>query len=86
LRKRNLMIAMMILVVLAAAVTVKAFNMAATRPPVTIKIPYRTSTALAPTTRIAPAPTPAVEESGGTLFEGTGDASAGSSVRPAIAP
>jgi hypothetical protein len=84
LRKRNLMIAMMVLIVLAA-VTVKAFNMAATRPPVTIKIPYRTGTALGPTTRIIPAPTPAVEP-GGTLFPGTGDASAGSSVGPAIAP
>jgi hypothetical protein len=85
LRKRNLMIAMMVLIVLAAAVTVKAFNMATTRPPVTIKIPYRTSTAFAPTTRIVPVPTPAVEP-GGTLFAGKGDAGAGSSVGPAIAP
>jgi hypothetical protein len=84
LRKRNLMIAMMVLIVLAA-VTVKAFNMATTRPPVTIKIPYRTSTAFAPTTRIVPVPTPAAEP-GGTLFAGKGDASAGSSVGPAIAP
>jgi hypothetical protein len=59
-RMRNLMIAMMVLIALAA-VTVKAYNLATTRPAVTIKIPYRTSTALAPTTRIVPTLAPAVD-------------------------
>jgi hypothetical protein len=81
-RRRNLMIAMMILIVLAAAITVKALNMAVTRPTVTVKIPYRTGTASAGTTRIVPAPM----ARDGTLSAGTGDASAGSGVRPAIAP
>jgi hypothetical protein len=83
---RNLMIAMMILMVLAAAVTVKAFNTsvvsAATRPTVTVKVPYRTRTASTPTTRIVPA---AVVDSSGTLFAGTGDASAGFWIESAIA-
>jgi hypothetical protein len=82
---RNLVIAMMILIVLAAALTVRALNTsvvsAAIRPTVTVKIPYRTGTASRPTTRIVPAP---VADPGGTPFTGTGDASAGSWVAPAI--
>ena len=52
---RNLLIAMMILIVLAVAATVKALNTsvvaATTRPTVTVKIRYRTSTASKPTAR-----------------------------------
>jgi hypothetical protein len=84
-RMRNLMIAMMVLIVLAAAVTVKAYNLATTRPAVTIKIPYRTSTASVPTTRIVPALAPVVDR-GGTLFPATRDANAGFGGGPAIAP
>jgi hypothetical protein len=84
-RMRNLMIAMMVLILLAAAVTVKAFNLAATRPTITIKIPYRTGTALAPTTRIVPAPAPAVNP-GATLVAGTDDAGATPGVGPVITP
>lgn len=72
---RNLMIAMMILIVLVAALT--AIVSAAKRPTVTVKIPYLTGTASAPTTRIVPAP---VADPGGTL-PGT----AGSWAAPAIA-
>jgi hypothetical protein len=84
-RMRNLMIAMMVLIVLAAAVTVKAYNLATTRPAVTIKIPYRTSTASAPTTRIVPTLAPAVDR-GGTHFAATSEANAGFGVGPAFVP
>jgi hypothetical protein len=62
---RNLMIAMMILIVLAAVTVIVS---AANRPTVTVKIPYRAGTASAPTTRIVPAPG---LDPGGTLFART---------------
>ena len=61
---RNLMIAMMILIVLG---TVTVIVSAANRPTATVKIPYRTSTASVPTMRAVPAPVVILTE--GSLHE-----------------
>jgi len=83
-RKRNLVMTMMILIVLGAAATIKALNSATTSAVAlpTVMIPYHTSTVFAPTTTTTNIVPASVMERSTVFFQGTGDASAGSWVGP----